>query len=190
MAVTSNRLTEALTAKARSTLGIRFGRFAVAAIAAFVTTEVVLTICAGPLHLSATWASLIAWFSGALISYILSRWAWERKGKPNLVREPLPFWAVSVGAAVVLTLAAKYANHEALRMGMSHVARVLFERPPDVVQHSGENLIREGVEEVKYSLPGGNFELGGIPADRFDRITDFRPSVPADIPLRDVVQFP
>ena len=58
MAMTSNRLGEKLSRKARSTLGLRFGRFAVAAISAFVTTEVVLTICAGPLHLSATWASL------------------------------------------------------------------------------------------------------------------------------------
>src|SRR5271155_828426 len=83
MALTSNRLGETLNRRARSTLGLRFGRFAVAAITAFVTTEVVLTICAGPLDLSATWASLIAWFSGALVSYILSRWAWKRKGPPE-----------------------------------------------------------------------------------------------------------
>src|SRR5271156_4628810 len=113
MAITSNRLGETLTRKARSTLGIRFGRFAVAAIAAFVTTEVVLTICAGPLHLSATWASLIAWFSGALVSYVLSRWAWKRKGRPNPLRETLPFWVVSAMVVVVLTLATKFAYHSA-----------------------------------------------------------------------------
>src|SRR5437764_1361801 len=66
MALVSNRLSDTLTEKARSKLGIRFGRFTVAAIAAFATTEVVLTICAGPLLLTATWASLISWFSGAL----------------------------------------------------------------------------------------------------------------------------
>ena len=58
MAVTSNRFGDTLTRKARGTLGIRFGRFTIAAIAAFVTTEVVLTICAGPLKLTATWASV------------------------------------------------------------------------------------------------------------------------------------
>ena len=71
MALVTNRLSDALQRKARSKLGIRFGRFTIAAIAAFTTTELVLTICAGPLQLSATSASLIAWFSGALVSYVL-----------------------------------------------------------------------------------------------------------------------
>src|SRR6202167_3887458 len=109
MALTSNRLGEAITRKVRSTLGIRFGRFAVAAISAFATTEVVLTICAGPLNLSATWASLIAWFSGALVSYVLSRWAWKRKGRPNLLKETVPFWVVSAMVIVLLTVATKFA---------------------------------------------------------------------------------
>ena len=62
MALVTSRLSDTLAHKARSKLGIRFGRFTVAAIAAFATTEVVLTICAGPLDLTATWASLISWF--------------------------------------------------------------------------------------------------------------------------------
>ena len=126
MAVTSNRLSETLTAKARSTLGIRFGRFAVAAITAFVTTEVVLTICAGPLDLSATWASLIAWFSGALVSYILSRWAWKRKGRPSLLKETLPFWVVSAMVIVILTLATKFAYHSASWLNLQGAERVLY----------------------------------------------------------------
>ncbi len=126
MAVTSNRLSETLTAKVRSTLGIRFGRFAVAAISAFVTTEVVLTICAGPLKLSATWASLIAWFSGALVSYVLSRWAWKRKGRPNLLKETLPFWVVSAMVIAILWVATKFAYHAAGWMNLTGVERVLF----------------------------------------------------------------
>jgi len=126
MAVTSNRLSETLTAKVRGTLGIRFGRFAVAAISAFVTTEVVLTICAGPLKLSATWASLIAWFSGALVSYVLSRWAWKRKGRPNLLKETLPFWVVSAMVIAILWVATKFAYHAAGWMNLTGAERVLF----------------------------------------------------------------
>ena len=126
MAITSNRLSETLTRKVRSTLGIRFGRFAVAAISAFVTTEVVLTICAGPLALSATWASLIAWFSGALVSYVLSRWAWKRKGRPNLLKETLPFWIVSAMVIVILTLATKFAYHSAGWLNLTGAERVLY----------------------------------------------------------------
>ena len=126
MALTSSSLGETLTRKARSTLGIRFGRFTVAAISAFATTEVVLTICAGPLKLSATWASLIAWFSGALVSYVLSRWAWKRKGRPNLLTETLPFWIVSAMVVAILWVATKFAYHAATWLGLSGVERVLF----------------------------------------------------------------
>jgi len=126
MALVTNRLSETLTRKARSKLGIRFGRFTIAAIAAFATTELVLTICAGPLALSATWASLIAWFSGALVSYVLSRWAWKRKGRPSLLKETLPFWVVSAMVVAILWVATKFAYHAAAWMGLTGVARVLF----------------------------------------------------------------
>ena len=111
MAITSNRLGEALTRTVRSTLGIRFGRFAIAAICAFATSEIVYTICAGPLALSSTEATLIGWFSGVVVSYVLSRWAWERKGRPNLLRETVPFCVVSAIVIVVLELADKYLGY-------------------------------------------------------------------------------
>src|ERR1700722_2902059 len=142
MAITSSSLGETITRKVRSTLGIRFGRFAVAAISAFVTTEVVLTICAGPLHLSATWASLIAWFSGALVSYVLSRWAWKRKGRPNLLKETLPFWVVSAMVIVVLELANKFGYHSAGWMQLSGAERVLYLDAVYGVANVGTFLLR------------------------------------------------
>jgi putative flippase GtrA len=126
MAMVTNRLGETITRKARSKLGIRFGRFAIAAIAAFVTTEVTYTICAGPLNLTSTWATLIAWFSGALVSYVLSRWAWKRKGRPNLLKETLPFWVVSAMVIVVLELANKFGYHSAEWMNLTGAERVLY----------------------------------------------------------------
>ncbi len=126
MALVTNRLSDTLTQKARSKLGIRFGRFTVAAIAAFATTEVVLTICAGPLDLTATWASLISWFSGALVSYVLSRWAWKQKGRPSLLKETLPFWIVSAMVVVILLLATRFGYHSASWMHLSGAERVLY----------------------------------------------------------------
>ena len=142
MALVTSRLSDTLHRKARSKLGIRFGRFTIAAIAAFATTELVLTICAGPLALSATWASLIAWFSGALVSYVLSRWAWKRKGRPNLLRETLPFWVVSAMVIVVLTLATKFAYHSASWMGLTGAARVLYVDLVYAVANLGTFLLR------------------------------------------------
>jgi len=126
MALVTNRLGETITRKARSKLGIRFGRFAIAAIAAFVTTEVTYTICAGPLNLTSTWATLIAWFSGAVVSYVLSRWAWKRKGRPNLLKETLPFWVVSAMVIVILELANKFGYHSAGWMNLHGAERVLY----------------------------------------------------------------
>ena len=142
MALVTNRLSDTLTRTARSKLGIRFGRFTIAAIAAFATTELVLTICAGPLQLTATWASLISWFSGALVSYVLSRWAWKRKGRPNLLRETLPFWVVSAMVVVILTLATKFAYHAAGWMNLSGVERVLFVDVVYAVANVGTFLLR------------------------------------------------
>src|SRR3984957_9321685 len=126
MALVSNRLGDTLVQKARSKLRIRIGRFAVAGISAFATTEVVLTICAGPLQLTAPWASLISWFSGALVSYVLSRWAWKRKGRPSLLKETLPFWVVSAMVVAILWVATKFAYHAAGWMTLHGVERVLF----------------------------------------------------------------
>ena len=126
MALATSKLGDTLAQKARSKLGIRFGRFTIAAISAFATTEIVLTICAGPLQLTATWASLISWFSGALVSYVLSRWAWKRKGRPNLLKETLPFWIVSAMVVAILTVATKFGYHAASWLGLTGAERVLF----------------------------------------------------------------
>ena len=126
MTLAPSRLAASLRRRLRTSLGKRFSRFVPVAVASFAASQITLTLLLGPGHATAGISAIAAWFTGAAVSYILSRWAWERKGKPSLVRETLPFWAVSVGAAVVLTLTAKYANHEAMRMGLSHAARVLF----------------------------------------------------------------
>src|ERR1700722_11592807 len=126
MALAPNRLGSSLASKPRSKLGINFGRFAVAALASFVTTEVVLSICAGPLKLTATWATLIAWFSVAVGGYGPSRWAWKRKGRPNLLRETVPFWIVSAMVIVVLTLATKFGYHSSGWLHLHGAQRVLY----------------------------------------------------------------
>jgi putative flippase GtrA len=111
MALVTNRLSETITRTARTTLGIRFGRFAIAAIAAFGTSEIVYTVCAAALNLTSTWATLVGWFSGVVVSYLLSRWAWERKGRPSLLKETVPFGVVSAIVIVVLELADKYLGY-------------------------------------------------------------------------------
>ena len=142
MALASNRLGTPPAGKARGKLGKRFGRFAVAAVAAFVTTEVVLTICAGPLNLTATWAGITSWFSGALVSYVLSRWAWKRKGRPDLLRETVPFWIVSAMVVAILTVATKFGYHSAAWLNLHGAKRLLYVDAVYGVANVGTFLLR------------------------------------------------
>jgi putative flippase GtrA len=114
-----------LQRRLRSTVVKRFIRFAPAAFCAVAATQITYIICLGPANLTAGVAGFAGWFAGAAVSYVISRWAWERKGRPHLLKETLPFVAVSIGAGVILTLASKFGNHVAMEMGLDGAARVL-----------------------------------------------------------------
>ena len=126
MTLGSTRIGAAVKRRLQTSVGKRFSRFIVVAAGAVIASQITLTICLGPLGWTAGRSAVAAWLVGAAVSYVLSRWAWERKGKPDLLRETLPFWIVAVGTAVVLTLTTKWANQQAISMGLSHVQRVLF----------------------------------------------------------------
>jgi len=125
MALAHNRL-HAARAKLRSKVGVRFTRFVVVAAAALTATEIALTLCNGVFHMTSTPAALVSWFCGAVVSYVLSRWAWERKGKPDVLRETVPFWVISAVVIVILTLAAKFAYHSAAWLGLTGIKHVLW----------------------------------------------------------------
>ena len=84
MALAHNRLIAPLWRRLRTTVGIRFTRFVGVALISLATSVIALTLCNGVFHMTSTPAAIIAWFSGAVVSYVLSRWAWERKGKPDV----------------------------------------------------------------------------------------------------------
>jgi putative flippase GtrA len=110
----------------RTTVGKRFSRFAVAAVAAVAASQLVLALCLGVAGWTAGKSALAAWVAGAGTSYLVSRWAWERRGRPHLLKETLPFWVVAVGAAVVLTATTKIANQHAIAMGLTHTQKLIF----------------------------------------------------------------
>jgi putative flippase GtrA len=116
MAFAQNRL----VMKLRTKVGVRFTRFVGVAAAALATSEILLAICDSLLHMTATPAALISTFGGAVVSYVLSRWAWERKGKPDVLRETVPFWVISAMVWVILWLATKLGYHIASWMGFEH----------------------------------------------------------------------
>jgi putative flippase GtrA len=120
------RLTPApIERKLRTEAGKRFLRFVPVALAAVITSQVVLAVLTGPVNLGGFTSGVLASITAAAVSYVLSRWAWERKGKPDLLRETLPFWAVSIAVWIILGLTTKYANEWAHSMGMHHLERHL-----------------------------------------------------------------
>ena len=126
MTLGSTRIGAAIERRLQTPVGKRFSRFILVAAGAVVASQVTLAMCLGPVGWTAGRSALTAWLVGAAVSYVLSRWAWERKGRPNLLKETLPFWIVAVGTAIVLTLTTKWANQRAIAMDMSHAERVLF----------------------------------------------------------------
>jgi len=142
MAHAHNRLIAALWRRLRTTVGIRFTRFVGVALVSLATSLLALTLCNGVFHLTSTPAAIIAWFSGAVVSYVLSRWAWERRGKPDVLRETVPFWVISALVVVILTLATKFAYHAAAWLGLEGIRHVLFVDLVYLVANLGTFLMR------------------------------------------------
>jgi putative flippase GtrA len=106
--------------KLRSEPGRRFMRFVPVSLAALASSQIALAVLVGVVGMSAGSAAFIASIIGAGVSYVLSRWAWERKGRPDLLRETLPFWVVSVAAWIFLSFISHEASIWSHSMGHSH----------------------------------------------------------------------
>ena len=112
--------------KLRKETGRRFSRFLLVAAAGVITSQVVLGLLTGPIDInSAGAAGVIASMTAALVSYLLSRWAWERKGRPDLLRETLPFWLVSAAVWAILGLTSHFASTWAHAEGYTHLKKHL-----------------------------------------------------------------
>jgi putative flippase GtrA len=115
-----------ITRRLRAETGKRFSRFVLVAAVGVVTSQVVLGLLTGPFNIySAGAAGVIASMTAALVSYVLSRWAWDRTGKPNLLREAVPFWLVSMAVWAVLGLTSHFASVWAHSEGYTHLKKHL-----------------------------------------------------------------
>jgi putative flippase GtrA len=121
-----SRFPEPIRRWAGSSGGRRLLRFAPAAALALAATQVTYFICFSVLAMTGRTAGAAGWLAGAAVSYGVSRWAWERKGKPRVFRETLPFLAVSLVVGIVLTEASHFGYREAAALGLHGVAHDAF----------------------------------------------------------------
>jgi putative flippase GtrA len=112
-------LPAALAHRLRTRVSKQFFRFALVAAASLAASEAALFVFTQIVHLTYGASGVSAAVVGAIVSYFLSRWAWQRKGMPSVLRETVPFWMVSVGAWLVLGLATKLGHYLAKSVGAS-----------------------------------------------------------------------
>ena len=90
-------------------------RYTGGSVVAAGCSEAAYLILYGLLHVSPGWTSVVAWLAGALPNYWLNRsWTWQRRGRPDLRREVLPYVAV-VALTLLLATVATRAADSALR---------------------------------------------------------------------------
>jgi hypothetical protein len=104
--------------------GKRFTRFLPVAVAALASSQITLSILTG-FNMTAGKAALCASVVGAGVSYMLSRWAWDRRGRPDLLRETVPFWLVSFAVWGFLSVTTHYAGAWAKAHDLHHLERHL-----------------------------------------------------------------
>jgi hypothetical protein len=114
-----------LRRRLRTQGGRRLIRFAPAAVLALCATQLTYFICQLA-NVTAGISGAVGWFAGAAVSYLVSRWAWERKGRPDLIKETLPFVTISICVGIVLTAVSKLATYEARILGLHGFEKVLF----------------------------------------------------------------
>jgi putative flippase GtrA len=107
-----------------SPAGRRLIRFGPAAGLALAATQVTYFICASGLHTTGRVTGAAGWLAGAVVSYAASRWAWERRGRPRLLQETLPFVAISMVAGLLLIEASHLGYVEAAALGLHGIAFV------------------------------------------------------------------
>jgi hypothetical protein len=122
----SARLPEPLRRRVGSPGVRRLLRFAPAAALALATTQITYFICFSVLAMTGRASGAAGWLAGAAVSYGVSRWAWERKGKPRVLKETLPFLAVSLVVGIVLTEASHFGYREAAALGLHGAAHDAF----------------------------------------------------------------
>jgi putative flippase GtrA len=121
-----DRLPEPVRRRVGSPTGRRMIRFAPAAVVALAATQITYFMCVSVVHTSGRVSGFSGWLAGAVVSYGVSRWAWERRGRPRLLAETVPFVVISLVVGAVLVEASHFGYQEAGGLGLRGIAFYAF----------------------------------------------------------------
>jgi putative flippase GtrA len=89
----------------RRPLAVRLAKFSASSAVAAMISEITFVIVYGALDAGARLAGVVAFLAGAIPNWGLNRrWTWQRRGRPRLGREVLPYVAVVLSTAVAATM--------------------------------------------------------------------------------------
>lgn len=105
----------------------RMLRYGAGSVVATVSSNLTFLLVFGPLHASATWASILGWLAGAIPNYWLNRsWTWQRRGRPDPRRELLPYVAIILGTLLLAVLMTNGVDALLAHTGIGHATRTLL----------------------------------------------------------------
>lgn len=105
----------------------RLTTYAAGSVAAAGCSELALVLCYGVLHLAPAASSTIAWIMGAVPNYWLNRsWTWQRRGRPSLRHEVLPYVVIALVTLVLAALATRGVDAWLRGDGTSSTTRVVL----------------------------------------------------------------
>lgn len=93
------------------TLWRRLTRYGTGSVIAGVISETAFLLVYGAGLAGPRVASAVAFLAGAIPNYVLNRsWTWERRGRPDPVRELLPYAAVVLTSVLVASAVTSFAD--------------------------------------------------------------------------------
>lgn len=110
----------------RSTIARIFTRYLIGSAVSAVVTEITLLTLYGLGLLGPKGSSVAAWVSGALVNYVLNRWAWGVRGRPRPLREIVPYWLTAVAGMLISTWATGVADRLGTELFGAGGLRVAF----------------------------------------------------------------
>lgn len=104
----------ALRQHAKSPTGQKLIKYTMVSIISVIISQALLALAFGVFEWTAAWANVFAVTVSSLPAYYLNRaWAWGKRGKSHMLKEVVPFWAMSFLGLAVSTLFVHLAEQRA-----------------------------------------------------------------------------
>ena len=144
-----------LTAIRRPGFARRMFRYSVTSVVATAVSQAALLCLYGAAGLGARPAAFVATLCGAVPSYYMNRaWAWGKQGRSHIMREVVPYLAMTLAGLIFATWATGVAGSALQHSHYSHGARTVLVGLAYMGSFAALWLAKFAVNEVLFGPPG------------------------------------